>query len=211
MGVRLHDILDLSHGMPERAPVVLEVPTQYITAEPGALTADELARSEQSAVEDTSPSAAAQRRSVQRRPSLAARRRARRTRALLSALPPDPRAEAAARNAAPAPSTTDAAQTSKSRGSAALPAPALPEHLTREQVRNVMEALRPMLHACAAGAHGTALADITITGQGRVSYSLIDGDFAGTRAGSCMVRTLRGAEFPAFSGPSFKVRYPFAI
>jgi hypothetical protein len=49
---------------------------------------------------------------------------------------------------------------------------------------------------------------VTIEGSGRVSYSLIEGAFAGTSTGSCMARVLRGVKVPSFSGSAFKVRYP---
>lgn len=82
---------------------------------------------------------------------------------------------------------------------------------TKQQVREGIEGLRSALYACAEGTHGTATAELTIAPSGRVTYSLIEGDFAGTPAGTCMARTLRGAAFHTFSGQSFKVRYPLAI
>jgi hypothetical protein len=82
---------------------------------------------------------------------------------------------------------------------------------TREQVRDAMLAMHPQLVACAGNKHGTSHANVTIQGNGRVSYSLIDGAFAGTQAGSCMARTLRATTFPSFAGPPFKVRYPLAF
>jgi hypothetical protein len=71
--------------------------------------------------------------------------------------------------------------------------------------------MQPRLNACAANKHGTSYANITIQGNGRVSYSLIDGAFAGTEAGSCLARVLRATTFPSFPGPPFKVRYPLVF
>lgn len=214
MGMAPSDYLDLSRLSPARTPVVYTMPVQYIVADPATFAAAAAAADVSVAGQ---PEAAASSEDVARRSPARARtatkRRARRRRALLSALPPDPRVEAEARKVASASEllARDARATEQGLGATTEQATALPERLTRAQVRDGLQVLRPSLTACAAGAHGTAIADITIGGEGRVSYSLIDGDFAGTDSGSCMARALRGAQFPAFSGPSFKVRYPFAL
>lgn len=108
-------------------------------------------------------------------------------------------AETAAPNEAPAPEVTEPA------------APALPEKLTRDQVRSGLDAMRAQVLQCANGTYGRVLADVTISAPGRVSNSVIEGTFAGTNAGSCMARVLRGAKFPAFSGEDISVRYPFSF
>ena len=89
--------------------------------------------------------------------------------------------------------------------------PGLPDQPSRDQVRDTMLAMHGAMAACAAGKHGTTFANVTVQGDGRVSYSLIEGAFAGTEAGSCMARTLRSATFPRFAGPPFKVRYPLVF
>jgi hypothetical protein len=83
-----------------------------------------------------------------------------------------------------------------------------PAQPSREQIRDVMLAMHNQLAQCVQDKHGTTYANVTIQGSGLVSYSLIDGAFAGTEAGSCMARALRSATFPEFAGPPFKVRYP---
>jgi hypothetical protein len=93
----------------------------------------------------------------------------------------------------------------------AAPAEQLSAQPTRQQVMSGLEALRPALNACVAGAHGTSFANVTIAGSGRVTYSTIEGAFAGTNQGSCMARALRSASFPRFASDSFNVRYPFAF
>jgi len=94
----------------------------------------------------------------------------------------------------------------------AAPEPeALPAQPNRSEVQAAIERVRPELARCADGAHGVASATLTIASSGRVSHSTIDGAFVGTPAGSCMALALRGATFPAFSGASFKVTYPFAL
>ncbi|HKP56446.1 MAG TPA: hypothetical protein VJV78_06995 [Polyangiales bacterium] len=82
---------------------------------------------------------------------------------------------------------------------------------SREAVQQVLLAMRPQLESCAVGRHGAVDAALNIAGSGRVTYTLIRGVFAGTPEGSCMARALRAATFPAFSGPVFKVQFPFAL
>jgi hypothetical protein len=95
---------------------------------------------------------------------------------------------------------------------AAAPAKStLPEQPTRESVQKGIESVRSQLAACAGGTHGMMYANVAIAGSGRVSYTTVEGAFAGTPAGSCMARTLRSATFPQFTASSFKVRYPFSF
>ena len=81
----------------------------------------------------------------------------------------------------------------------------------RVDVQRSLEGMRDVIVACAGGLHGTVKAQVTILPSGRVSYSLIEGAFAGTAVGSCMARALRSTVFPTFTGPSFKVSYPFRV
>ena len=116
----------------------------------------------------------------------------------------------------PAPSPSESAATkpaSEPAASAAAVAPGenLPAQLSREDIQQNLLGMRDKLATCAGTQHGTSYANVTINGSGRVSYSTIDGAFAGTPAGSCMARTLRGATFPRFSGPQMTVRYPYVF
>ena len=155
-------------------------------------------------------------------------------RAAVIAAQPDPREEAAAESvsepetapvaateapAAPAaePSTVTAPAVVDAEPTPAAPevsepeAPALPEKLTRDQVRAGLDAMRSQVLQCTNGTYGRVLADVTISAPGRVSHAVIEGTFAGTNAGSCMARVLRSAKFPAFSGQDISVRYPFSF
>jgi hypothetical protein len=87
----------------------------------------------------------------------------------------------------------------------------LPELPSRDDIKRSFEALRPALEACSADAHGTTFANVTITGNGHVSYSTIEGAFVGSPQGSCMARALRSASFPRFATASLKVRFPFVL
>ena len=91
------------------------------------------------------------------------------------------------------------------------PAATLPEQPSRTEVQTSIEQIRPALTSCAAGAHGTVFANLTVAGSGRVTYSVVEGEFTAGAVGTCMARALRAATFPQFSGPTFKVRYPFVF
>ena len=109
-------------------------------------------------------------------------------------------------------STAEIAAPSKLAGATKkVPAAPLPEQPTRNDVQAGIEGVRSALNVCAAGAHGTVFANLTIQGNGRVSYSVVEGEFTNGTVGSCMARALRSASFPQFSGPSLKVRYPFVF
>ncbi|HTU57250.1 MAG TPA: hypothetical protein VMF89_02435, partial [Polyangiales bacterium] len=91
------------------------------------------------------------------------------------------------------------------------PAPALPENLSRAQVKSGLDGVRAKVFACAHGTYGKILADVTISAPGHVSSVEIEGTFAGTKAAACMVEKINNAKFPAFSGPDISVRYPYSF
>jgi hypothetical protein len=91
------------------------------------------------------------------------------------------------------------------------PKPALPEKLTRDQVRAGLDGKRSQVLACAHGTYGKVLADVTIGSSGSVSNVEIEGTFAGTNAAACMAKALSTASFPAFAGPDISVRYPYSF
>jgi hypothetical protein len=82
---------------------------------------------------------------------------------------------------------------------------------TRDDVQTALEAVRPAVVACAPGKRGTAQVDLIVAGTGIPTRAVIGGDFAGTPEGSCMARAVRGAKFPTFSQPTFRVIYHFAL
>lgn len=97
-------------------------------------------------------------------------------------------------------------------GPVAPPAAAdLPEQPSRSDIQHALEEIRPALLACTQGVHGMSYAAVTIANTGKVAHSSVEGNFVGTGAGSCIARALRTASFPAFTGDSFKVRYPFVL
>jgi hypothetical protein len=85
------------------------------------------------------------------------------------------------------------------------------ERPSRDAVMQGLAGLRSRLVECAEGRHGLVDTHVTIAPSGRVTYSLIGGDFVGSSQGSCMARALRSATFPPFSGPSLKVLFPYSL
>jgi hypothetical protein len=93
----------------------------------------------------------------------------------------------------------------------AEPAAPMPETPTRENVQSALDAKRSEVLQCAAGAHGVAEVDLTVSSTGAVTHAVVAGDFAGTPAGSCIARVVRTARFAPFSKPRFRVIYPFSL
>ena len=90
--------------------------------------------------------------------------------------------------------------------------PARPRTPSRTDVVRAMESVRGAVAACGGGQHGDAIVDLAVDGAtGRVSTARVSGPLAGTPAGSCIARAVRGASFPTFANPRFAVRYPFRI
>lgn len=85
----------------------------------------------------------------------------------------------------------------------------VPAQPSREAVVAVMDAIRPELEKCTGGRRGIAEVSLTVRPEGRVSYAVVDGSFAGSPEGTCMAQALRQAKFPAFSDPMLRVKYPF--
>jgi hypothetical protein len=71
-----------------------------------------------------------------------------------------------------------------------------------------MRNLAPVVRAC--GIEGDpAVVTVTFANTGRVTTATVAPPYAGTPAGSCMARAVRGARLPPFQQNIFEVRYPF--
>lgn len=80
----------------------------------------------------------------------------------------------------------------------------------RNDVIKAMNGVKSAVKACAKGASGTAIANITVKGKtGRVSAAQIDGQTGAV--GSCIARAVRKARFPKFKNATFQVKYPFRL
>jgi outer membrane biosynthesis protein TonB len=93
---------------------------------------------------------------------------------------------------------------------AASAAANLPDKPSRDDVLSAMNGVKDQVKACAKGASGVAIANVTVVGKsGRVSnveVSGITGD-----VGSCVARTVRKASFPKFKADNFQVKFPFRL
>ena len=107
--------------------------------------------------------------------------------------------------------STDAPSAPLSAATATAVEPSTGERPSRDEVMRGLAGLRSQLIECAAGRHGVVNTHVTIAPTGRVTYSLIGGDFVGSPEGSCMARALRSATFPSFTGPSLKVLFPYSL
>ncbi|MBL8679244.1 MAG: hypothetical protein JNK05_08770 [Myxococcales bacterium] len=87
----------------------------------------------------------------------------------------------------------------------------LPATPQRADVSTAMRSVQSAVRACSAGQTGTAMISITFASSGRVTTAVVDPPFSGTPMGSCMARAVRAATVPAFSQPTFRVQYPFAL
>jgi hypothetical protein len=85
--------------------------------------------------------------------------------------------------------------------------------LTRQQVMDAMSAIQPQVHECATLTGKTGIVDIkaTIVPSGRVRTVRVAGMFAGTPAGDCVSKAVRGAQFPTFVGQPQPVNYPVPL
>jgi predicted Zn finger-like uncharacterized protein len=107
----------------------------------------------------------------------------------------------------------DGAIGSKGGGAAkheAAAAANLPEKPTRDDVLDAMNGVKDAVKACAKGAGGVAIANITVIGKtGHVSNVEVSG-IAGD-IGSCVARSVRKASFPKFKADNFQVKFPFRL
>ncbi|UJR83126.1 GYF domain-containing protein [Sandaracinus amylolyticus] len=92
------------------------------------------------------------------------------------------------------------------------PAPALPATPDREDVDRALTRAHSAVAACAEHGHGLAMVRITASGDtGRVTSAVVEGPLAGTPAGSCVARAVRGVTFTRFARESLTIEYPFRI
>lgn len=93
------------------------------------------------------------------------------------------------------------------------PAPAVPtQGLSREMVREGMEALRPVVVRCMAGASGIVQVRLVIQPDGSVTEVEAQGVYHETAIGECIQNGFaEEAAFPIYAGDPIPVVYPFRI
>ena len=145
-------------------------------------------------------------------------------RAAHASVRPRPRTDTSSeRVAEAAPAQTTSAQPAATPHAAVIaspvhrPAPAvqanredLPEVPSRDQVQAAFTQVLPTLRACTS-LHGAVPIRVTISGSGRVTTAVVQGNFAGTPEGSCLARAVRTAHLPAFREARLSVNYPFVL
>ncbi|MDH5676149.1 MAG: zinc-ribbon domain-containing protein [Myxococcales bacterium] len=102
----------------------------------------------------------------------------------------------------------------KKSGGGSSSAPAananLPKQPSRSEVISAMNGVKGAVQACAGGASGTAMVNITVAGStGRVTSAQVSGVTGAP--GSCIAKAVRKAKFPKFSQSVFKVNFPFRL
>lgn len=117
-----------------------------------------------------------------------------------------------------APSETVASRRARPAASAASEAaPAggddLPEQLGRDEIKRGMAAIQGRALACYQQYHvpGTALVQVVIGKNGRVTSTEVKGVLSGTPTGECVAKAVRGASFGKFKGDSMSITYPFIL
>lgn len=96
---------------------------------------------------------------------------------------------------------------------AAPPPPPEPRFgLSRDLVREGMEAMRPAIVRCMQGEAGLIQVRLNIQPDGGVSDVEVQGAFRGTRIGDCIEQALPDeAAFPIYTGEAIPVVYPFRV
>jgi hypothetical protein len=93
------------------------------------------------------------------------------------------------------------------------PPPPEPERgLTRDMVRDGMEAMRPVVERCMRGTAGLIQVRLTIQPDGGITDVEVQGAYRGTSIGDCIEGALPDeAAFPIYSGDPFPVVYPYRV
>ena len=97
-------------------------------------------------------------------------------------------------------------------GTAAIrPRPAPPFRPTLSVVNAAIDGVRDQVRACVGDTHGIADVVLTVRSSGVISHALVQGAFAGSSAGSCIARTLRGARVAPFRKAVVRIQYPLKL
>lgn len=84
----------------------------------------------------------------------------------------------------------------------------MPESLSRGQVIEALERVRPDVQRCVR--EGGAEVEVTVRGDGLVAQVSVRGEHAGTPQGRCVAEVVRRVRFPAFQRARIKLIYPFS-
>lgn len=81
----------------------------------------------------------------------------------------------------------------------------------RQDVQKAMVSARVAVAECVGDRSGRAQITARVVGSGKVTHVLVNGDFAGTRVGSCIARAVRTVSLPPFAHEQFEFTYPYAF
>jgi hypothetical protein len=89
----------------------------------------------------------------------------------------------------------------------------LPDKLSMSEIQGGLGKVKGKASACYSqfNVPGTVMVNLSIGGNGHVSASHANGQFAGTPTGECVARAARSAVFPRFKGPNISIDYPFVL
>ena len=175
---------------PPATPTVAPAQPSVVTAEPSVVTAQPSVGIAQPSVDATQPTVDAT------EPVVAPTERAgRRDRHHAQATVDAGSAPASAR-----PSVVDAGR---------APAAALPNRPSRDSVASAMRGVASASRAC--GGTGRVFVNATFASDGHVTAASVEGPYAATAVGNCIVRAMRAATVPPFAQPTIDVVSPITL
>lgn len=88
----------------------------------------------------------------------------------------------------------------------------LPETLSREQVRDTLREVAPIVSLCGKGKAGTVRVHLTIAGKsGAVTEAIVSKAYAGSEVAKCATGIVGLVQFPRFAKKSLNVVFPFQL
>ena len=88
----------------------------------------------------------------------------------------------------------------------------LPEEISREEVRDILRKLAPLVALCGKGEGGVVRVHLEIWGpKGTVKSATVAKQFADTPVARCAVGVVESAQFPRFRKKSLTVVFPYTL
>lgn len=88
----------------------------------------------------------------------------------------------------------------------------LPTSLSRGDVKKAISRHRGKINQCGGeNRNGTVVVSFVVNPTGKVGNAQVTGAKKGSSEGACVQRVVRGMAFPAFSGKSQTINYPFVL
>jgi len=88
----------------------------------------------------------------------------------------------------------------------------LPESLSRDQVRETLQEVAPIVSLCGLGKAGVVRIHLTIAGSsGSISEATVSKAYAGSEVAKCATGIVQQVQFPRFRKKSLTVVFPFQL